>query len=187
MPEKLPVHFSKGEFRSLLANLKEPVLKDICLFAALTGLRQGEILNLDWKNIDLERRLISVSNTEAFLTKSGKCRIVPMNNDVFELLSRRSLLKSCSLYVFHLKGEQLTQSYVGHKFKKGIRDAHLNEALRFHSLRHTFATWLVQSGANIYEVQKLLGHSDIRTTEIYSHLAASELHSAVEKISLPQN
>jgi site-specific recombinase XerD len=52
-------------------------------------------------------------------------------------------------------------------------------------LRHTFATWLVQNGASIYEVQKLLGHSDIKTTQIYAHLMASELHTTVNRISFP--
>ncbi len=51
-------------------------------------------------------------------------------------------------------------------------------------MRHTFATWLVQAGVSLYEVQKLLGHSSISTTQIYAHLAASELHGAVNRISL---
>ena len=55
------------------------------------------------------------------------------------------------------------------------------------SLRHTFATWLVEEGVPTYEVQKLLGHSSISVTQIYSHLAASELHKSVEKISLALN
>jgi site-specific recombinase XerD len=50
------------------------------------------------------------------------------------------------------------------------------------ALRHTFATWLVQKGVSIFEVQKLLGHSDIKVTQIYSHLAASDLHGAVNRI-----
>ena len=60
----------------------------------------------------------------------------------------------------------------------------LNNKLHFHSLRHTFATWLVQDGVNIYEVQKLLGHSSVKVTEIYSHLVANELHNAVNKLSI---
>ncbi|MBI5475218.1 MAG: tyrosine-type recombinase/integrase [Ignavibacteriales bacterium] len=63
----------------------------------------------------------------------------------------------------------------------------LNSKLHFHSLRHTFATWLVQDGVNIYEVQKLLGHSNMKVIEVYSHLVTSKLHSAVNKISLRLN
>jgi len=88
-----------------------------------------------------------------------------------------------STNVFARSGNRLSQSYVEHKFKQYVRSAGLKENLKFHSLRHTFATWLVQNGASIYEVQKLLGHSDIKTTQIYAHLLASELHSTVNRIS----
>ncbi len=60
----------------------------------------------------------------------------------------------------------------------------LPEDLHFHSRRHSFATFLVQAGVSLYEVQQLLGHSSISTTQIYAHLAASELHGAVNKIVL---
>lgn len=56
-----------------------------------------------------------------------------------------------------------------------------------HLLSHTFATWLVQSGVGIYEVQKLMGHSSVAITQVYTHLAPSELHSAVDKITLSLN
>lgn len=63
----------------------------------------------------------------------------------------------------------------------------LSVDLHFHSLRRTFATWLAQNGAGIYEVQKLMGHSSVAVTQVYSHLVPSELHSAVDKISLSLN
>jgi site-specific recombinase XerD len=62
--------------------------------------------------------------------------------------------------------------------------AGLAEELKFHSLRHTFATWLIQESASLYELQKLLGHSDIKTTQMYAHLSASDLHATVNRISL---
>jgi site-specific recombinase XerD len=110
-----------------------------------------------------------------------------MSEAVFELLSRRQLTASASSFVFHRKGLQLPGDYVQHKFKRYARKLGLSENVRFHTLRHTFATWLVQEGVSIYEVQKLLGHSDISVTQVYSHLAASELHSAVEKLRVAPN
>ena len=56
------------------------------------------------------------------------------------------------------------------------------KGLHFHSLRHTFASWLVQEGVSLYEVQRLLGHSNISVTEIYAHLQPCQLHSAVNKL-----
>ncbi len=109
-----------------------------------------------------------------------------MNETVFQLLWNKS--ERCfSEYVFTFKRRRVQESLVPHKFKKYVRKAGLNPKLHFHSLRHTFAIWLVYEGISIYEVQKLLGHSNISVTEIYSHLAANELHSAVNKISVSCN
>lgn len=99
-----------------------------------------------------------------------------------KLLDRRAAATRYE-YVFDRNGGRKTGSYIAHMFKKFVRKAGLNERLHFHSLRHTFATCLVQSGVSIYEIQKLLGHSSIVITQMYSHLAASELHRAVNKIS----
>jgi integrase len=187
IPERPPIHFSREEFSKFLGNVAEPFLKDLFLFAALTGLRQGEILALKWGEVDLERRLIFIVNSDFFFTKSGKSRIVPMSDAVLDMLTRKSMTQQFSEFVFHRDGSVVTQSYVDHKFKKYVRQSGLREELKFHSLRHTFATWLAKSGVSIYEIQKLLGHSDVKTTQIYSHLAASELHNAVNKILVPLN
>lgn len=63
----------------------------------------------------------------------------------------------------------------------------LNEKLHFHSLRHTFASWLVQNGVSLYEVQKLLGHGNISVTQVYAHLQPERLHSTVNRISITLN
>ena len=76
----------------------------------------------------------------------------------------------------------MNQQFISHKIKKIIKQAGINQQLNFHSLRHTFASWLVQAGVSIYEVSKLLGHSNIRTTEIYAHLEIGNLHEAVKKL-----
>ncbi len=91
------------------------------------------------------------------------------------------------IFVFHRRGFPMLPNFVSKKFKKDSETLSFNKAFHFHSLRHTIATWLVQSGANIYQVQKLLGHSSVKTIEIYSHLVASELHSTVNRINLPLN
>jgi integrase len=183
--EQLPAYMTKDEFKELIKAVNEPVLKDVFLSAACTGLRLGEILNLKWKDVDLERKQIAIVNSETFKTKSGKCRIIPMNDLVYDMLFRRSYI--VNEFVFHKNGYQLQVSYVSHKFKKYINDLNFNDKIHFHSLRHTFATWLVQDGVSIYEVQKLLGHSSVKVTEVYSHLAANELHKAVNKISITMN
>jgi len=183
VPEQPPAYLSKQEFQRLINIVEVPVLRDLFIFAALTGLRQGEILNLEWSHVDLGQRLIYVANTEWFVTKSGKCRVVPMNDAVLSLLERRKISQGFCRHVFHSSGTQLKQSYVEHRFKYYVRSLALDERVKFHSLRHSFATWLAREGVSIYEIQKLLGHSDVRVTEVYAHLATAELHHAVDKLS----
>lgn len=182
-----PLYLSKEEIQKVLATVREPLLKDLFTIAVLTGMRQGEILNLTWDKVNLENKQICITNNDNFMTKNGSTRIIPMNDQVCSILTRRNHEKNSNTFVFEYNSNRLLPGYVQSKFKKYIRAIGLNDKLHFHSLRHTFATWLVQGGVNIYEVQKLLGHSSVRVTEIYSHLAASELHSAVNKIFLPLN
>ena len=108
---------------------------------------------------------------------------MPMHDRVFKLLKARKEKSKYDL-VFSENGNQLSRYAVSHQFKSFVRKAGLRNDLHFHSLRHTFGTWLVQKGESIYAVQKLLGHSSITTTQVYSHLASGELHEAVERISL---
>ena len=144
--ERFPVYFGKEEFRRFIAHIREPFLKDLFLFAALTGLRLGEILNLDWSNVDLERRLIAIANSDSFFTKSGKCRIVPMSDVVFEMLTQKAITRNLCDSVFHARGARLKKSHVQHKFKRYVREAGLDDALRFHSLRHYAESRTMPSG-----------------------------------------
>jgi integrase len=184
IPDQAPVYFSKEEFSKFLSIIREDWFRDLVVVGVLTGLRRGELLSLTWADVDFERNLIHVHSSENFRTKSGKRRYVPMNKTVIEVLCRvKESSKDSS--VFNSGHKVDIGHIVGKRLKKYIRQAELNPKLHFHSLRHTFATWLVQDGVGIYEVQKLLGHSSIAVTQIYSHLASSELHSAVSRIALP--
>jgi integrase len=170
---------------ALLAAIPKQWFKNVVLFAVNTGLRRGEIANLKWDQIDLSHKLIYVINSESFHTKTGKERAVPLNIvalGILESLPRRSE------YVFvGEKGWNLDLVRISHLFKQAVIASGLEKKLHFHSLRHTFATWLVQNGVGIYEVQKLLGHTSIVVTQVYSHLSGGELHSAVDRITVSMN
>jgi site-specific recombinase XerD len=78
--------------------------------------------------------------------------------------------------------------WVSHKFKYYVYEARFSDdRLHFHSLRHTFASWLVQDGVSLYEVQKLLGHSSIAVTQVYSHLQPEQLHATVNRLKVGLN
>ena len=186
IPERLPLYFSMEDFQKMLSLAKDDWFKDVLVTAAMTGLRRSEILNLKWSDVDFDRSLIHIQSSDTFRTKAGKRRSVPMHDVVKQLLLLRSTKKQSEL-VFDSGGFPISGDWVTKLTKKCVRKAGLNPELHFHSLRHTFATWLVQAGVSIYEVQKLLGHSSVAVTQIYSHLASSELHDAVRKISLPTN
>ncbi len=182
-PEVQPAHFTKQQFQELLKVIEEKDFREFCICAVSTGLRLGELISLQWTDVDFVRKVLTVKNSETFTTKNKKIRAVAMSEYLWRMLAIRKEGASTEL-VFHCNGHQLIPEKISKTFKDYVRAAKLGEKLHFHSLRHTFATWLVQDGASIYEVQKLLGHSSIAVTQVYSHLAASELHSVVNRISL---
>jgi site-specific recombinase XerD len=184
-PQQTPEYLTQEDFHRLLAVVKEPVLRDIYLFASLTGMRISEILDLTWDKVDFEKRQIVVSNSATFTTKTGKVRVLPMHDKVLSLLSDKKERKSTSTRVFHnSNGFPLLMNHVSKRFKDYVRLAGLSDNLHFHSLRHTCASWLVDAGVSLYVVQNILGHSNISTTQIYSHLSQNTLQESVNRVSL---
>lgn len=179
--EKQPLFFDEVSFQILIRNINNEDIRDLALFAVNTGLRQGELITLNWKQVDIKNRFLILDN-RSHLTKSKRVRTIPLNIAALQILTRREVGKS-SDFVFTLHDKFIKPDYLSHKFKKYVIAAGLNSKLNFHSLRHTFASWLVQKGVNIYEVSKLLGHSDVRVTEIYAHLRPENLRNAVELLN----
>ena len=186
IPERFPVHFSREDFSRLISLIREAWLKDLVIVGVFSGLRRGELLNLTWNNVDFENRLLNVQSSESFKTKAGKKRFVPMNDVVYRLLRSKAQTMFGEL-VFNRRGSLIEGKHVTRRFREYVRAAGLDRKLHFHSLRHTFATWLVREGVSTFEVQKLLGHSNISVTQVYAHLATPELHRAVSKIQFALN
>lgn len=185
IPQSEPIYLIEEDYMALICVIRWPWLKYLVTLAVNTGLRRGELVNLRWDHIDFDNRVLKVANTSVFQTKSRRERLVPLNLTAMALLEG---LSRRSEYVFAGdRGRKLDDEHVSRKFRKAVKEAGLSDDLHLHSPRHTFATWLVQSGVGIYEVRKLMGHSSVAVTQVYAHLALSELHSAVEKISLSLN
>jgi integrase len=181
IPQKQPLFFTELEIDMLLSKVPSEDLKDLIIFAIQTGLRQMELLTLDWNQINFMGRYLILDNRQ-HLTKSKKVRTVPLTIKALQVLSKRQLRNSIGL-IFTYKNKPITQSFITHKFKEYVLVAELNPKLNFHSLRHTFASLLVQKGVSIFQVSKLLGHSSVNVTEIYSHLRAEDLRSAIDKLN----
>ena len=184
--ELQPVFFTKDEMRTLLNGVTNTQFRNLYIIALFTGLRLEELLNLKWNDIDLAGKVIHVRNSATFTTKDKKNRSVPMNEQVYQVILSMNGTATHEL-VFHSKGRRLNAEWVSRKFKQYIRKLGLNDKLHFHSLRHTFASWLVQDGVSLYEVQKLLGHSNILVTQVYANLQPERLHSTVNRISIALN
>jgi integrase len=162
-----------------------PVLRVIIRTAAMTGLRQSELLGLRWRDVDWQARRIRVRNAYVRSEFSGEGksdlstrRSVPMGDQVHDELNRwlgRSEYRASTDLVFAhpLLGRPLDRTKVSRRFRAACVAADV-PVVRFHDLRHTFATRLAASGASLRTIQEFLGHADAKTTQVYAHYAPSE-------------
>jgi integrase/recombinase XerD len=142
--------------------------------AISTGLRHGEIRHLEIEWIDFERRQIHLP---ARITKNGLPRSLPIPVTLADTL-KAYCARTPGPYLF---GGQEPYTTFQNFFSAACRRAGL-KGIRFHDLRHTFASWWVQRGGNIYQLQKLLGHSSVQVTERYAHLATAELSEIMDTL-----
>jgi len=154
-------------------------LKEIITLALNTGMRIGEILNLKWKGVDLFRKTITI-----FESKNNEKRTIPMNNIVFEMLKAKAKVRSINNDIVFSSnvGTLKDERNVRRKFELAVKRAGI-EDFRFHDLRHTFATRLVQEGCDFYKVQRLLGHKTPLMTQRYAHHYPESLRDAVNILS----
>ena len=159
-----------------LLNASPVHLRPIILCALHTGMRRGEILGLRWDQIDFERRTIRVERT-----KSGKPRFIDINRTLLELLRRQRVDDPRSEFVFPSNRTGRAFVEVSKAFKRACKLASIT-GLRFHDLRHTFASRLIARGADIITVKELLGHSSVRITERYTHSQSEQRRQAVSRL-----
>lgn len=155
--------------------------RDRCMLELLyaTGLRVSELVGLSSDQIHLNQGLVRVTG------KGGKERLVPMGDEAVEWLrrfaagGRRDLLgdRQCDAFFPTRRGGGMTRQAFWYRIKKHAQQAGIRAELSPHTLRHAFATHLVNHGADLRVVQLLLGHSSLSTTQIYTHVARERLKS----------
>lgn len=158
-----------------ISRSRNPMLKFIVPMLLFTGARMREVLDARWTDFDIVNKSWKVTKT-----KSGKPRDIPLSEGALSVLHSVPRYRN-SPYVFaHPKSRRPYSSIFGTwkicREKAGLDD------LRIHDLRHSFASFLVNNGRSLYEVQKILGHSQIKTTQRYAHLEKSTLIKAVNVI-----
>lgn len=176
---------SDEELNNLLEELKKHSYSVylMALISADCGLRAGEIFKLTWADVSLEEKMLFLRDT-----KNGKNRFAYMTNRVAEEFSKLTQGEG-NEFVFQSKAGGKIY-HVSRTFERAVKALGLNDGITdrrqkvvFHSLRHTFASRLVQRRVSLYEVKELLGHSDIAMTQRYSHLANETLRQAVARLN----
>ncbi|MCJ7790497.1 MAG: site-specific tyrosine recombinase XerD, partial [Candidatus Atribacteria bacterium] len=178
MSKKLPHILSLREINLLLdkANFKSNLgLRDLAILELLyaTGLRVSELIYLKIDDINMENCMLKC------LGKGSKERIIPFGSKAYQSLRlyldkvRQKLVKNPNEDILFLnsRGERLSRQGIFYLVKKYVRKAGIEKKVTPHTLRHTLATHLLENGADLRSVQEMLGHSDISTTQIYTHVS----------------
>ncbi len=156
----------------------------LALFA-YAGLRRSELLGLDWDDVDLERRLLYVRKA-----KGGRERVLPIHPGLVPLflayLQVRVQDPEPALFV-GVQGRRLSQTILTQTFLRYARAAGVTRRKRVtpHTLRHVFASELLRGGPNIRQIQELLGHKHLDSTQRYTRVTAHELRGAVKRLRFP--
>lgn len=180
---KLPRHLRAGETETLLeaaAGTDPAGLRDRALLEVLyaSGLRVAELVGLDWRDVDLRERMLRV------LGKGGKERMVPFGSHAEKALrdwrdARASWPNGDSEPIFvNRKGQRITDRSVRRILDRYVASAALAHGVHPHTLRHTFATDMLEGGADLRAIQELLGHASLATTQRYTHVDLDRLRTA---------
>jgi len=171
--------------RLLAAAEAEPLIYPMVLTALRTGLRQGELRALKWSDLDLVKGELTVRRTvfngRFVPPKSNRFRTVPLSPELVRVLKEHRHLRGEFVFC-HEDGQRIRHTEANQILGRLCRRAGLRKVGWHVAGRHTFASHLVMRGAPLRAVQKLLGHSSIQTTMIYSHLSPSVLHEQVSRL-----
>ncbi|MEQ3796440.1 site-specific tyrosine recombinase/integron integrase [Flavobacteriaceae bacterium MJ-SS4] len=177
---KLPIVLSKDEVRSLIDATNN--MKHRCILALLysAGLRRSELLNLKPKDIDSKRMLIKVNDA-----KGNKDRYTLLANSVLEDLRKYYLEYKPQNYLFEGQvKDKYSASSILNIINNAREKAGIKKHVTAHTLRHSFATHLLENGTDLRYIQLLLGHNSTKTTEIYTHVATNSFNSIKSPIDL---
>jgi integrase len=176
-------YLTEVQTKSLLDAVRQSeseMLQYIVLFLIYTGARKREVLDARWRDIDWAQRSWRIPKT-----KSGKVRHIPLSTGAMKVLDhlrmkiREDFLDEQPIFANPKTGEPFVSffySWNNARIRAGLPE------FRIHDLRHSFASYLVNAGRSLYEVQELLGHADIKTTSRYAHLSRERLVAAVEVV-----
>ncbi|HLP11153.1 MAG TPA: tyrosine-type recombinase/integrase [Flavobacteriales bacterium] len=181
---KLPLVLAPQEVAEIINVVSNQKHQTMLALIYSAGLRRGELLHLKPVHIDSKRMLIHILNA-----KGGKDRVVPLSPTVLEMLRAYFLAYRPKTWLFEGQkaGERYSERSIELVFKKALGLAKIRKKATLHTLRHSYATHLLEGGTNLRYIQELLGHSSPKTTQIYTHVSTAALgriESPLEKLNI---
>ncbi len=179
----LPKVLSVNECKRIFDVVKQPKHKLILLLAYGAGLRVSEICNLKWQDLDFDHHKIIVKSG-----KGKKDRKVMLPYSIVDYIEIYKDLYKTKPYVFEgqIKGEPYSPESCRSVMRNAVKKANINKKVSMHSLRHSFATHLLESGTDIRFIQEFLGHNSLKTTTIYTHVSQKnmkEIESPLDRMA----
>lgn len=175
--KKIPVVLSRAEIKKLTDATDNPKYRLMISLGYSCGLRVSEVVNLQVADLDIEELVVHIKGAKG---KKDRISVLPrkLRSDLRNSIAGRRV--DDFVFVSH-RGGKLTTTSLQKMFRRSLAKAKIQKKATFHTLRHSFATHLLENGVDIRYVQELLGHSNIRTTQIYTHI----INPAVRNIKSP--
>lgn len=186
-------YWTKAEIDQFFRGSIHNPLYDLFLIALNTGMRRGELAGLKWDRVDLSLNQITISRTRDVdglkeRTKTKLKRVIPMNQLVKMTLLKLFQERKGSEFVFVRSDDSpLEVHHIYRDFGKAQAKAGITNKIRFHDLRHTFASQFMMNNGNVFDLQKILGHTDIKMTMRYAHYSPEHLQKAMQGFELGQS
>lgn len=167
---KLPVILSKSEIKKMILVTKNLKHRLVLQFLYYAGMRLDEVRNLHWRDVDVKRGTIHIK-----IAKGGRHRIVFLHALLRDSLAQYGVDEEGLIFISSQR--RMYNKRTIQKIVKNVAlKAEIKKTVTPHTLRHSFATHLLEAGADIRHIQKLLGHKDLRTTQIYTHVANKDIN-----------
>lgn len=172
----LPVVLTKNEIKKLIDNTENEKHKLLIELLYSSGLRLSECINLKYSDLDLKECVGWVRKG-----KGSKDRIFIISDTFKHHLIRYKEKKGGGGYIFSVNGRKMSPRGIQHAIKVSVERAGIDKDIHVHTLRHSFATHLLENGVDIRKIQSLLGHTNLQTTQIYTQVSSEE----IKKIKSP--
>ena len=183
--EKIPLAKKKTILPEVLNKTEIEKLFDVCenlqhrlvlMFLYYAGLRMNEMINLKWENLDFERKIIQLK-----IAKGEHQRVIFLHEKLIQALEESKMPRHGLIFESN-RGKKYSQGSIGKIVRNNALKAEIQKRVHPHTLRHSFATHLLEAGADIRYIQKLLGNKSLQTTQVYTHIANKDIKNLANLI-----